>query len=130
MTTNTTESLDDILAELLGAPLDKDATYVPTSYDPYGKRQLENTSVTDTPKSSLDYGSYETVKRQYGRVKQAKDQLEAYIEQEKLKERAETVKRCNAAGKKTKCFSCGEPAYWEYATGGGSCIVCKAHTPF
>lgn len=66
----------------------------------------------------------------YSATQSHKKAMLGVIEQENLKTRAETVKRCNVSGQRTKCPHCGEPAHWVNPLGGASCIVCNTRTPF
>lgn len=60
--------LEEIGARVIGAPLKRDTTWIPTSGDPYGINQMSNKNRTTTPREEWDYGSVETVRQQYRRL--------------------------------------------------------------
>lgn len=58
--------IEQTIWEVIGKPLEKDVSYIPTIEDPYGRVQMRNQS--STPKTAISPDSWETVSRQRQRA--------------------------------------------------------------
>ena len=65
------KELEAIMQGVVGEPLVDDITWSPTLKDPYGRRHIMDTTKTPIAKTNINHGSYETIKRQYRRLRQA-----------------------------------------------------------
>ena len=65
------KELEAIIQDVIGEPLVDDITWSPTLKDPYGRRHIMDTTKTSVAKTNINHGSYETIKRQYQRLREA-----------------------------------------------------------
>lgn len=65
------KEIEAIIQGVIGEPLVDDITWSPTLKDPYGRRHIMDTTKTSVAKTNINHGSYETIKRQYRRLRQA-----------------------------------------------------------
>lgn len=77
-TTDNTDEVNEILAELIGLPLKKDTSYIPMSNDPFGRIQLTNTNNRSVNIQETSMESQETISRQYKRLTKTKADLDRY----------------------------------------------------
>lgn len=70
-TDQTLKEIKAIIQGVIGEPLVDDITWSPTLKDPYGRRHIMDTTKTPIAKTNINHGSYETIKRQYRRLRQA-----------------------------------------------------------